>query len=282
MVSAAGQGIYSAEKTQPVRISSSAIGTARVYADACVLSAICCIDLLRGLLAADHLPKRLPFIVNSIFLSALVLGVALFGDLDNVYPIANYLQLAQKLLQLFSKHDTMADKYLTVIRNLHEACNFYVQKRDIYRSESFDPVVTDLFPLLADKVNTYPSLEQSRTVLDFDPSDLGLPTQTVVDEQAASLASTQDAYWQDTIEGSGLFEPTTANSANQEIFDGSGLLPVGMGKDIAVSLADPAFHALFPSLPMWEGVDFFPFNEAFTSDCSESLEDGLQCSTQVL
>jgi hypothetical protein len=281
-VSAAVQGIYSPEKRQPVRITSSTIGTGGVYADACVLSAIRCMDLLRGLLAADHLPKRLPFIVNAIFLSALVLGVALFGDLDNVYPITNYLQLAQDLLQLFSKHDTMADKYLTVIRNLHAACDVYVQKRGTYRLESFDPVVKELVPLLPDKVNTYASLEQSQTALDFDPTDLSLPTQTAVDEQAASPLSIQDAYWQDILEGAGLSDPPAASSANQESFDGSSLLPSGMGKDISVSLADPPFHTLFPSSPIWEDHNFSPFNEATTFDCSESLEVGLQGCTQVL
>ncbi|KAF4227641.1 hypothetical protein CNMCM6805_002778 [Aspergillus fumigatiaffinis] len=285
-VSAAVQGIYSPEKTHPVRITSR-IGTGGVYADACILSAIRCIDLLRGLLAADHLPKRLPFIVNAIFLSALVLGVALFGDLDNVYPIANYLQLAQTLLQLFSKHDTMADKYLTVILNLHAACDVYLQKRVsyrlesfAYRLESFGPVVKERVPFLPDKVDTYASVEQPQTVLDFDPTDLSLPTQTAVDEQAASLLSTQDAYWQDTMEGAGLSDPPTASSANQESFDGSSLLPPAeIGKDISLSLADPAFHVLFPSSPMWEDHNFLLFDEATTFDCSELLEDGLQGST---
>ncbi|KAL2862783.1 fungal specific transcription factor domain-containing protein [Aspergillus lucknowensis] len=278
MVSAAGQGIDSPEKTQPDRIASSTIGTCAVYADACVLSAIRCTDLLRGLLAADHLPKRLPFIVNSIFLSGLVLGVAFFGDLDNVYPIADYLQLAQKLLQLFSEHDTMADKYLTVIRNFHAACDVYMRKRHTYRLESFGPVIKDLFPPLPDKVDRYAGLEQPQTVLGFDPTDLGLPTPTAVNENTASLLTTHTAYWQDIMEGAGLFDPPTTSSANQESFDCSGLLSVGMGKDISVSLADPA---LFASLPMWDDHNFLPPTEATTFDCSEWLEDGLQSSTQV-
>ncbi|KAJ0300587.1 hypothetical protein Brms1b_012750 [Colletotrichum noveboracense] len=66
---------------------------------ACVDSAIRTIDLLSGLITDKNVSKRHPFVINSVFVSALVLGLAVFGDLDSTFPLDKSLADAQALLQ---------------------------------------------------------------------------------------------------------------------------------------------------------------------------------------
>lgn len=282
VVLAAGQS-NCPRNAQPNHVLSSTIERDRLHADACIISALRCMDLLQGLLAADHLPKQLPFIVNSIFLSALVLGVALFGDFDYVYPIGNYLQLAQKLLQLFNKHDAMADKYLTILRNLSAACDEYVQKRRNIRLKSLDPVIKELFRVPPDNIDTSALPEPPQEDLNLRSADLGLFSQTAVNEQVASFSSTQDGYWQDIMAGIGLSEATVRDSVELESFECSGP-PDGLTENYSESLTDSAFHALFPGLSSHGDYNGLPYYEAPALDLSGLVfsEGGLQSSIQVL
>ncbi|OQV04693.1 Fungal specific transcription factor domain-containing protein [Cladophialophora immunda] len=99
----------------------------RIQVHACVNSAISTVNMLRKLLGFDGIPKRLPFVVNSIFVSGLVLGLSYFGDLYKTYPLDDSLGTALKLLALFSQ-DAVAKRNLAILESLLDACRIYVQK----------------------------------------------------------------------------------------------------------------------------------------------------------
>jgi hypothetical protein len=96
---------------------------------ASVNSAILTIVLLRALLYTQEVPKRLPFVVNSVFTSSLVLGASFFADLDCVFPVEETLLTAEKLLDLFQQHDSLARREFFIVRNLRSACNEFVKQR---------------------------------------------------------------------------------------------------------------------------------------------------------
>ncbi|ERS99267.1 hypothetical protein HMPREF1624_04465 [Sporothrix schenckii ATCC 58251] len=121
-----------------------------ILAYACVDSAIRTMSLLRGLLDAPKVPKRLPYIVNSAFVSALVLGFAQFGDLDRVFPIGKSLAIAQKVLALFGRHDPVSKRYASIVTDLQAACEAYLEKRARGKMARHSVLIGGLFGTVED------------------------------------------------------------------------------------------------------------------------------------
>lgn len=116
-----------------------------ILAQACVDSAIRTVDLLRGLETAEETPKRLPFVVNSLFVAALVLGLAQFGDLDQSFPLENSLTGAEKLMSILSGNDPIAKRNLYIVQTLHAACRTYREKRAQRSMERHSLLIGGLF-----------------------------------------------------------------------------------------------------------------------------------------
>lgn len=116
-----------------------------LLAHASVNSAVLTIDLLQGLLRADQIPKRLPYVVNSIFNSALVLGLGFFADLDGLFPLNRSMRLAEKLLCLFRRYDPMAKWSLHIVQDLRTACDTFVKRRRELRLKHQRALVEGLF-----------------------------------------------------------------------------------------------------------------------------------------
>jgi hypothetical protein len=127
----------------PETFNESSSNQALVHA--CVDSAVRTITLLRSLDAYEKIPKRLPFVVNSIFVSALVLGIAFFGDLDRSFPLEQSLRDAQALLRRFDSHDALAKRNLMIVEYLETACRTYVDKRDRQKMDSHSRLVGSIF-----------------------------------------------------------------------------------------------------------------------------------------
>ncbi|KAF4502681.1 transcriptional regulatory [Fusarium agapanthi] len=67
--------------------STTATEPDQVLAFSCVDSAVRTVDLLKVMGDNREIPKRLPFVVNSLFVAELVLGTAYFNDLDHIFPL---------------------------------------------------------------------------------------------------------------------------------------------------------------------------------------------------
>ncbi|CAF3645633.1 unnamed protein product [Fusarium graminearum] len=130
----------------------------QVLALSCVDSAVRTVDLLQVMGGDRQIPKRLPFVVNSLFVSALVLGMAYFSDLDYVFPLDKSLIAVQSLLARFSKHDLVVNKTLQTVNSLQIACNMYVDKRARRKMERQSLLVRNLFGTVHDR-----SIPQSPT-----------------------------------------------------------------------------------------------------------------------
>ncbi|KAJ0305978.1 hypothetical protein COL516b_005090 [Colletotrichum fioriniae] len=112
---------------------------------ACVDSAIRTIDLLSTLIPDKNVAKRHPFVINSVFVSALVLGLAVFGDLDSTFPLDHGLNDAQALLKKFSKHDPVASRELAIVEHLQSACVLYRERRARRKMECQGMLIGELF-----------------------------------------------------------------------------------------------------------------------------------------
>ncbi|GAD94129.1 hypothetical protein NECHADRAFT_53697 [Paecilomyces variotii No. 5] len=111
---------------------------------ACIDSAIRTIELLRGLICAQGIPKRLPYVVNSIFVAALVIGTAFFGDMDRILPLDGSLCTAQQLLRMFPA-DAVSRRDLAIVEYLQEACQMYIEQRTRRRMDFHGQLVGDIF-----------------------------------------------------------------------------------------------------------------------------------------
>lgn len=102
--------------------------SSRVLAHACVNSAIRTLALLEPLVDDWDTPKRLPFSITCVVHSALVIGLAHFGDMHQIFPLDKFMCTARSLLRRFSS-DAIASRNCTIIQYLHEACHTYSERR---------------------------------------------------------------------------------------------------------------------------------------------------------
>ncbi|KIX01252.1 uncharacterized protein Z518_08977 [Rhinocladiella mackenziei CBS 650.93] len=99
-----------------------------VIVHACIDAAIRTVELLRVLLGANAIPKRLPFVINSLFVAGLVLGLGCFGDLSQAFPLDEYLELAHQLLSQFTS-DVISQRNARIIGHLRHATEDYFRQR---------------------------------------------------------------------------------------------------------------------------------------------------------
>lgn len=143
---------HSANDTNPLPstaadeiLSPPASHSDALLAHASVNSAVLTIDLLQGFLRADEIPKRLPYVVNSVFNSALLLGLGFFADLDRLFPLNHTMGLAEELLDRFQAGDTLARWSLHIVQDLHSACDEFVKRRRERRLNHQRALVEGLF-----------------------------------------------------------------------------------------------------------------------------------------
>lgn len=122
-------------------------GSSRIalFADACVYSALRGLDVAHDLGRFESLPRRLPFLINSVFNSAVVLGAAFFADYDNLLPLEEGMNKAERFLGLFVPHDPHACRFFQIVKYLRGAVAEYVQRRNRQWMERRSRQVDQLF-----------------------------------------------------------------------------------------------------------------------------------------
>ncbi|RAH46996.1 putative C6 transcription factor [Aspergillus brunneoviolaceus CBS 621.78] len=116
-----------------------------LFADACVYSALRGLNIVDGLARYSNLPRRLPFLINSVFNSAVVLGAAFFADYDNLLPLEEGMEKAERFLGLFVPHDPHACRFYQIIKYLRAAVAEYVRRRNRQWMERRSRQVDQLF-----------------------------------------------------------------------------------------------------------------------------------------
>ncbi|KAJ5218266.1 uncharacterized protein N7498_000365 [Penicillium cinerascens] len=138
---------YVKSKADPNASSDAKSGSSRIslFADACVYSALRGLDVVDDLGRFESLPRRLPFLINSVFNSAVVLGAAFFADYDNLLPLEEGMNKAERFLGLFVPHDPHACRFFQIIKYLRGAVVEYIQRRNRQWMERRSRQVDQLF-----------------------------------------------------------------------------------------------------------------------------------------
>ncbi|EFX04070.1 c6 zinc finger domain containing protein [Grosmannia clavigera kw1407] len=159
---------------------------------ACIDSATRALSIHRHLLTAEKIPRRLPFVANCVFVSALVLGLAQFGDFDRTFPIGKSLAFGQQLLALLGRHDAVSKRYAAIVADLQIACDSYAECRARYKMERHAILIGGLFGTVDDLSTAqvsartpnailqddYPNSHSSQDCAEMDPT----PTSTGSDD----------------------------------------------------------------------------------------------------
>jgi hypothetical protein len=114
---------------------SSESSPSSLMVDACVSTAVSTIEMLQGLEFRETLPKKMPFIANSVLVATLTMGVAVFGDLDHRFPLERHLRTAKALLIRLGSHDAVVESQVIIVGQLQDACQAHVAKRAGKRRE---------------------------------------------------------------------------------------------------------------------------------------------------
>lgn len=125
--------------------SSSPTSPDQVLIHACVDSAVRTIDLVEPLISNDRGLTRLPFLVDIIFASALIVGLAVFGDLDRTFPLNKRLSTARMLLLKFSAHDPVASRVSQITGYLQESCELYMESKAQLNMQRQGHLISELF-----------------------------------------------------------------------------------------------------------------------------------------
>ena len=115
------------------------------YAEASIDSAIRGLDIAADLIAFPELPKRLPFVTNSVFNSALAIGLAFFGDFDRSFPLRDSMDKSERILGHLSTYEPQARRYAEIVGYLSKATKKYVEKRDRSSMQDRRQKKNDLF-----------------------------------------------------------------------------------------------------------------------------------------
>lgn len=87
------------------------------------------LEMLQKLLTFTELPKKMPFVVNSVFLAALSISLAIFGNLDYSSPLERHLHTAISLLSHFAIYDPAVQRQLAIVEDLNSACETHIDRR---------------------------------------------------------------------------------------------------------------------------------------------------------
>ena len=118
----------------------------------------------------DGMPNRLPLVINSVFISALSLGLAYFGDYDSGgWRLDNGLTQAIAILRHYGSRNPQSARYQQIVELLWSAANEYKVSREEGKSLSRSQLVRTVFGnASAQVVGQRPVATYPKPMLDSD------------------------------------------------------------------------------------------------------------------
>lgn len=113
--------------------------------EACIDAALRSIEVASDLVHTPGCPKRPFMVTNSLFVSALVIGLAMFGDYDKSFPLLSSLDQAKLVLGTLAKHDPSGRRYFIITGNLQQAALEHIRRRDEKQNQRRRQGISNLF-----------------------------------------------------------------------------------------------------------------------------------------
>lgn len=141
--------------------------------EACIDAALRSVEIATDLVHTPGVPKRLFMITNSVFISAIVIGFAIFGDFDKSFPLLSSISQAESLLTLMAKDDLSARRQDEITRSLHLAALEHIRRRDQIQMQKRRQDIHNIF---GDPINKNNSAKSTRpNTGNHTPSEHAVP-----------------------------------------------------------------------------------------------------------
>ncbi len=103
--------------------------------EACIDAALRSIEIATDIVHTPGIPKRLFMITNSTFISAMVIGFAIFGDFDKSFPLLSSITQAEAILTIMAKDDVSARRHYEITSYLRLAALEHINRRDQFQMQ---------------------------------------------------------------------------------------------------------------------------------------------------
>jgi Fungal specific transcription factor domain len=140
--------------------SSSSRADLIIYADACIDSAVKGIDTAYDLVFKENMPRRQPLVINSVFTSALCVGLAFLDEYDRRgWPLGRSLERGIAILRHFGKLNPQSARYADICQRLQAATAICVDNRDNTLLRSRSQQVRSIFGDVSDFEGSQPKVQ---------------------------------------------------------------------------------------------------------------------------
>lgn len=102
----------------------------KTLSEACIDAALRGVEIATDLIHTPGVPRRLFVVTNSTFISAMVIGFAIFGDFDKSFPLLSSIDQAIAILARMAKDDPSARRYEQISTHLREAATEHIRRRE--------------------------------------------------------------------------------------------------------------------------------------------------------
>jgi hypothetical protein len=139
--------------------------------EACIDAALRSIEIATDLIHTPGVPKRLILVTNSTFVSAMVIGFAIFGDFDKHFPLLSSIEQAIAILAIMAQDDPSGRRYEQITTYLREAAQEHIRRRDQKELQRRRQDINNIFgdPVKEGASDTLRPLDQGILI----PTDLG-------------------------------------------------------------------------------------------------------------
>lgn len=121
--------------------------------EACIDAALRSIEIATDLIHTPGVPKRLFMITNSTFISAMVIGFAIFGDFDKTFPLLSSISQAEAILTIMAKDDLSARRHYEITSYLRLAALEHIRRRDQMQMQKRRQDIHNIFGDPVNKTN---------------------------------------------------------------------------------------------------------------------------------
>ena len=192
--------------------------------EACIDAALRNIEIATDLIHTPGVPKRLFMVTNSTFVSAMVIGFAIFGDFDKHFPLMSSIEQAIAILATMAKDDPSGRRYEQITSYLMEAAQEHVRRREQKEMQRRRQDIDNIFgdPIKEPASETQRPLDQGILI----PTDFGDMDTSGVNESVQQQQEPWSLKFEMPAEGrgpvlttSGTLAVSNGEEAGQAPFD---------------------------------------------------------------
>ncbi|KIV91916.1 hypothetical protein PV10_06407 [Exophiala mesophila] len=141
-------------KNRDEEVDGAGSNVTMTLSEACIDAALRSIEIATDLVHTPGIPRRLFMITNSVFISGIVIGFAIFGNFDKSFPLLSSISQAEAILTIMAKDDVSARRLYTITLYLRLAAIEHIKKRDQIQMQRRRQDIHNIFGDPINKDNT--------------------------------------------------------------------------------------------------------------------------------